>query len=356
MKNSRDMGGRSGEIAKAGVASFFPESSSIESPEGLTSVKYQQLITIHILSMTSTDSEHALSEVVGFVLILGVLVMALAMYQLYVVPAQGRENEIAQMNTIKDRFTDYKISLDSLWVNNQTGMTLGTSIDLGTAGGATQGGAFTVSLLSPVASTGTLKVNQRQESISIGRKPASGDTVFTNFTMGEIEYVSGNNYWIQQTYYYQMGGVFLAQDQESGATVRVFPSLSIYNVSIGSNNAVTAKVKMGAIQLTGSQVIGGSGPVRIDTRLREGIVRESYTKQQNVTITVNAKDAKTASMWEQLFREAVRVGRIPDSWYEITGSGNSRTLDVWGNTTAGMHFDMSRAEYLTSLQSVAVYT
>ena len=59
--------------------------------------------------------DDALSEVVGFVLILGVIVVALSLYQVYGVPAAGRENEIAHMNQVKDRFVDYKLALDSLW-------------------------------------------------------------------------------------------------------------------------------------------------------------------------------------------------------------------------------------------------
>jgi hypothetical protein len=63
------------------------------------------------------NSDLALSEVVGFILLLGVLVAAIALWMTYVVPINGREEEIIQMNLVKDRFTDYKISLDSLNIN-----------------------------------------------------------------------------------------------------------------------------------------------------------------------------------------------------------------------------------------------
>ncbi len=86
--------------------------------------------------------ERALSEVIGFVLLLGLIVAAFSLWMLFVVPVNGREEEITQMNNVKDRFTDYKISLDSLWTNNQSGVTLSTSFNIGTGGGSTSRADF----------------------------------------------------------------------------------------------------------------------------------------------------------------------------------------------------------------------
>ena len=69
----------------------------------------------------SCTSETGLSEVVGFVLILGVLVLVFSLYLTYGIPAQGRENEILHMNEVKDQFVSYKVSLDSLFNNNKVG-------------------------------------------------------------------------------------------------------------------------------------------------------------------------------------------------------------------------------------------
>jgi hypothetical protein len=104
--------------------------------------------------------DDALSEVVGFVLLLAVIVVALSLYQVYGVPAAGRENEIAHMNQVKDRFVDYKISLDSLWVNDRSGVLLSTAFDLGTGAPATGGRAFALPILSPAGSGGTVSVKE----------------------------------------------------------------------------------------------------------------------------------------------------------------------------------------------------
>ncbi|HPK82296.1 MAG TPA: hypothetical protein PLL16_10530, partial [Methanoculleus sp.] len=94
------------------------------------------------MSMPPRPRDDGLSEVVGFVLLLGVIVIALSLYQVYGVPAVGRENEIAHMNQVKDRFVDYKLALDSLWVNNRNGVLLSTAFDLGTGAPATAGTVF----------------------------------------------------------------------------------------------------------------------------------------------------------------------------------------------------------------------
>ena len=65
------------------------------------------------------NREAGLSEVVGFVLIIALLMAVFSLYLTYGVPAQGRENEILHMGVVKDQFIAYKIGLDSLSTNNK---------------------------------------------------------------------------------------------------------------------------------------------------------------------------------------------------------------------------------------------
>ena len=149
-------------------------------------------------------SDEGLSEVIGFILLIGILVIVLAMYQTYTVPVQGRDNEIDHMNDVKDTFAAYKISQDSLWVNEREGTTLSTTLDLGTREGYSQGGMGDVALLTPIASGGSVGINQRNERIivSVGSNPGGVDTAETlaDFNPGSLEYESDNNYWIDQNY------------------------------------------------------------------------------------------------------------------------------------------------------------
>src|SRR5665647_1674855 len=63
-------------------------------------------------------NDEALSEVVGFVLILALVMAAVSLYITYVVPAQGREDEIQKMTQVRDWFVNYKTQADTLWMNS----------------------------------------------------------------------------------------------------------------------------------------------------------------------------------------------------------------------------------------------
>ncbi|MCK4269177.1 MAG: hypothetical protein KAW93_01725 [Methanogenium sp.] len=92
--------------------------------------------------MNAGSQESAISEVIAFILIFAMMMMALSLYVVYVVPAEGHENEIRHMNTIKNRFINYKISLDSLWNNEKMGIHLSINFGLGTGGVNTATGFF----------------------------------------------------------------------------------------------------------------------------------------------------------------------------------------------------------------------
>lgn len=103
--------------------------------------------------------DYGLSEVIGFVLIIGIIVILASLYLVYGVPAQGRENEILHMNEVKDEFVTYKVGLDSLFTNNKVGTTISNSFNLGTSGGFSQGTFSFLPVLNPMSSGGTLAIN-----------------------------------------------------------------------------------------------------------------------------------------------------------------------------------------------------
>jgi len=457
------------------------------------------------------DNDVAVSEVIGFVLILGVIVAFLSVYMVYAVPAQGRENEIAQMDLVRDRFMDYKISLDPIWITQQNTTTISTSFPLGTSGGFTLGGFL--SIMNPVGSSALLAVNQRGETLTIASdslvmadgageitsdiiygtpepftietaprrfiinitrtpetappipegvrvnttdwcvwanmtprweyykyytwtlgknkkienlqehegykynrtdltitvvkggtiqvedlivygdvsqstvydvnlmEPAYGltdvlsypmtpetlksdnaitgyyrvehgyepDESTNTFTMGEIEYRSEYHYWVQQDYYYQLGGVFLAQDD--GATCKVPPAISLYNAS------GTARVKITGILLTGGGVIGGSSPVQVQTLL-DDVGEMPYAGGSNsrwVNISVAAGDEESGEMWRRVFLDAADRGGMTSDWY-TNGTRGESYINITG-PSAGDEYDVqlevTLANFTVTLQNVA---
>lgn len=135
------------------------------------------------------DRDAGLSEVVGFVLIIALLMAVFSLYLTYGVPAQGRENEILHMGVVKDQFIDYKIGLDSLSTNNKVDTTLSNSFSLGSEGGYTQGGVLGfIPIMNPVSSGGTFSINRRTtvpETLNISSLSLIVDSLNTNSRTSE---------------------------------------------------------------------------------------------------------------------------------------------------------------------------
>lgn len=324
--------------------------------------------------------EAGLSEVVGFVLLLGVIVAAMALWMIYVVPIEGRENEISHMNDVKDRFTDYKITLDSLWINSNNpsvasmaGVTTSTSFNLGTVGGNTQASGLFLPMMKPVASSAILSLVDSGDFLNISATDSTGTVSHFNYSIDKIEYQSQNNYWIQQKYYYQTGGVFLAQ--ANGSTTRVSPPVSIINSSAGASSAVefSNTVDLTPITLDGGASIGGNGPVRVDTRLKANQTTFGPTKMTKIRIEARVPDHTTALMWKATFLDAVSNGGITNitnipyddpsdpcwikagnstpgeprsmAYVEVIGPFSDTTQDVW--------FTLRPAEYAVTFNNIA---
>ncbi|NLZ30609.1 MAG: hypothetical protein GX885_07700 [Methanomicrobiales archaeon] len=243
--------------------------------------------------MSARLRDDGLSEVVGFVLLLGVIVVALSLYQVYGVPAVGRENEIAHMNQVKDRFVDYKISLDSLWLSEKKGVLLSTAFDLGTGAPATAGTVFSLPILTPAGSGGAVSVQSGGARLVITAQ--DGDEIpVLDLPLGSLTYESSNHYWVDQTWTYQGGAIFLSQ--EEGTTVRVGPSIAVAKREDGDITLTVAPIR-----LEGSGTIAGSGPVRIETRMRWSDT-PSTRAYDRVNLTVETDDDPVmARAWKRAF-------------------------------------------------------
>ena len=500
--------------------------------------------------MRFTDNEHALSEVIGFILLIVVIITAFSLYLTYAVPAQGRENEIKHMDDVKDELVGYKIGVDALWTNGQVESLMSTTIHMGTAGGTTQGSGGILPIVQPIGSSGTVAINQRTPSPewlnissysfvtnqtyrmndtptnitsiriyksypnppdnllinisglrNIGRQfipntqvPNSSRsinitgtdqqatvwlaqinltqrltfyqwysivsvgtattctvagmndngtalnvytgtatvnarsclvpmnqynytgtdltlTVFKNnsrtlsdtilyrdisasggpyvtdlldpiyglssniratstiiyndrdpnndivanvtgmyaynllpnynstIPLGALEYRSHNNYWIPQNYYYQMGGVFLSQDD--GVSSKVPPSITF---SYNRTGTIAVNIIGIGFDTANTGSIGGTSPIQIGTKVKSNSGDLPYAPITNNTmnVTINftspTSDLKTVAMWKQVFQDAAnKTGGIPDNqtFYYVGNTSNSAYIVVKGFNDPG---------------------
>ena len=288
--------------------------------------------------MNRINSEEGLSEVIGFIMILALIMIFLSIWVIYVVPADGRQQEIEHMGYIQDWFTQYKITADSLWINYNpaTGegpkdVTLSNSLVLGSQGGATYSQGLFLFFMRPFGSSGTISLENGSEWFEISN--SSG--VLLNEEIGSVQYKGMNNYWISQTYYYEMGGVFL--EQSDGTVNRVAPLFSF------TPNGQVATVVIVNLDTEGSGTtsISGEGQVRIDTSLTDRT--EEYTFEpvsgDPYTINMTLRDESAAKAWRSILREL---------------RGNANLISSNQTTITGLDsINYQYANYTVSLQSVA---
>ncbi|MCX6688738.1 MAG: PKD domain-containing protein [Methanoregula sp.] len=315
--------------------------------------------------MTNNQNEVALSEVIGFILLMGLIVAVFSVWVIYVVPSVGREAEIIHIDEIKNGFTDYKISLDSVWLNNKTGVTTSTTFNLGTQGGSTQAGGLFLPLLQPFPSTGIISIADEGDTLSIDCSSNLTDVTNSQFPLNisKVKYDTGNYYWIQQQYYYQTGGVFLSQDQrptiQGGVTNRISPPISVF----GTVNRVWVNII--PIQIDGGGHIGGTGPARVDSRLKvQPPLNISYPGHQAnswVNISINVGDNQTARVWRDLFNGIAVREQIPPAWYTVNWMENPQThrstvfmLITGPNTdnTQDVYLTVNRVAFYVALNNV----
>jgi hypothetical protein len=167
-------------------------------------------------------------------------------------------------------------------------------------------------------------------------------------TMGSLEYDAQNEYWIQQDYYYQMGGVYLEQDD--GSSVKVPPT---FTFSLSNGIPV---VKINQLLLTGSGVIEGSGPVQITSSVSQ-IVDTPLAAGNNtrfVNITVRAASTQSAQMWQRALQNAADKGGFTTNLYTNGTAGIESFLNIsTSKKIYGVQLSMTNVTVSTSIQSAA---
>lgn len=66
--------------------------------------------------------DKGVSEVISFVLILAMLIIAFSLWALYAVPAGGEQMEEVHNVNIQLQFSDLKMGIENVWLSNSTGV------------------------------------------------------------------------------------------------------------------------------------------------------------------------------------------------------------------------------------------
>ena len=351
--------------------------------------------------------EDGISEVVGFVIILAVLMAGLSLYLTYAVPVQGREEEIAVMDGVRSWFVDYKTGMDQIWMNSAAVPNNSSSyvpleptpvndrralysISSGQVilrkvinpGTARESGFIRryMPVLAPIPASAEISIRTGDSLTITGWRNATDPepVIDRTFDAPALTYTSHNYYWLQQEYSYQLGAVFLRQWDLLGyepvkTTVVLAPPLSIYPPEGGTDY----QTKAGIVVVNLNASTGGFGvtsPVRVETNLSaDPLVLEPNDVLEsngpllspefsNITLTFEGTSHESAMAWYKIFKGAATrntPGQTPRycNVSQPPDGVNTATIEIVGYegvnpTTKDVQFEALVADYSMRLENV----
>jgi hypothetical protein len=153
--------------------------------------------------------------------------------------------------------------------------------------------------------------------------------VFTSTTpLGSIEYRSNNLYYTPQTYYYQMGGVFL--EQADGSTNEIPPDIGI-STMYGSPLVNVGKILiLGGIDTIN---MSGSGPITVTSVVTDitSVPLFNGNNTRWVNLSIQTSSASVAQMWNRTLSGLAVQGGLSAGTYTYGAAGNVAFLNITGN-------------------------
>ncbi len=289
-----------------------------------------------------TESESAIATVISAVLVLGLIVTATTMLQVYYIPAWKSDSECVHLTDVRVDMSDLKSRIDILSavlaVDPESKVSMSTPIELG-------GGD--IPIIGTTKSSGTLAVNvndcgimvvARNETAIVYDSSAS-ETDLTH--LGAIYYHSHNNYYIDQMFECENGALILVQDNRS--LLKLSPAMAITKNATTSNISVS----ISAIKLIGEERTVSSTVVE-EVMLRSNTSSRLFSSGDDpfniysldVMMYTDYPDA-----WANYFNATARnagLGYGSSNDYTITSDGSSVTLSVNGQAGEDISLHLNR--------------
>ncbi len=233
--------------------------------------------------MLRRGDDRAVSAVVGAVLLLGILVMALSMYQLNVVPSENYETEVNH----NERVTGDMIDLQNAIGNAANdGNARGVSMTLGT-----QYNTRTFSV-NPSSPTGTIQTEPAGQNVTIEGNDITDLSLTTNYILYQPNY---NEYTGAPTA--RLEHTLLFNEFRDG-------NVTVEDSMLFSGNQTIVPIVNGDLSRT------EAGTVSVDIETLEG--PETESSKDNVTVTLPTKNS---GIWEQSLEDRDGVTATYETGY-----------------------------------------
>jgi len=260
-------------------------------------------------------SNNADVGIVAAFLIVGLVVAVLSVVQTQYVPKWMKEKEADHMDELADQFAQLNYAINTHVVNQRTKVPISTTITLG---------SDKMPYLMSLRAYGELQILKNQFGLNVNGS-------YNNYSVNAsiIKYTSFNNYFIDQNYIYESGGVIL--DQKSGNAMYIRPRFDIsynkvWNITIGFDiiNITVIGDK--------DQSVHGSGPAPIQTEFKKGdndpIISIEDVRYFN--ITTNYENAWYNFINSSLKKAGLNLGGVVKN-YTISLGDNKVIVEFYDN-------------------------
>ncbi|WP_462272638.1 DUF7289 family protein [Methanohalophilus sp.] len=286
-------------------------------------------------------SESAVSTVVSFVLLLGLFVTVLAVFNAHYIPEWKADAEKAHMDDVYDDMSQLKARADmlSLASSLDKDSTVSLSIPIKMGGGY-------IPIVGPTKSSGVLSVNDDDFRISIEGLNTTNSTdqliISDSSSPGNIRYSSNNGYYVDQTFAYENGAVIVSQKERS--LMKLGPSFSIKNQS-----GTLLEVDLTLMNITGDRAVITSNGIEEIKLTSNDWVEEFYSTQNesltNLTISINTSypSAWAKYLDESMDKPAKKAGLTDPEDYNVSIDERDDVVFYLNSSDSNIDFNLSKA-------------
>ncbi len=261
--------------------------------------------------MDMQTGDDGVSEVVGFILILALIVIVVAVWGVYASSAEGSAKESENSIHILEQMSDLKYGMDLLWEANTTGVQRSMMFSLYPD---MKSDAF-LPVMDMYPGSGTLRVVPSDLHLTIENDSNRLDV--DDIRM--LEYVTSYNYAENIVMSLDLGAV-TSQTVQSGVSNSVLLP-PVGNGTSGPGPLVVLPV----LSVSGPESISGNGIVALDYNLTH-LDRRPFVSGANITI--EADDTSLAAVqWKQMLDvSGFQVDPSNESIYRYSGGRGNITI------------------------------
>ncbi|NPE28111.1 hypothetical protein HNV12_09080 [Methanococcoides sp. SA1] len=290
------------------------------------------------------NSEHAISTVVSVILLLGLAVAMVAVFNVSYVPDMKTAAEFDHMGDVYEDMSRIKSNGDIMAIAMAIDNDIFFSMDMPVR----MGGGY-IPIIGRERSSSTLVVNDATVGMYITAEDQSNGTVY-NYVLddlGSIRYSSNNRYFMDQSFVLENGALFIVQGNRS--LMKLPPSMRM-DLLNGSHTDVRISV-VDIFGNTGSVASNDVEYVRMESN-SSNVLFNKDRLLKNMSVTIISPYPLAWS--EHLDSMAAKAGLVSPAEYDVTTSNNNVTLSLYSGNNESIGLYLQEHIIDTRLNSVWV--